>query len=408
MKTEKIIDRESSRCLNVAANEVTSLRINNKVENTVRVYDKGCIGVEGRLGKADLDEMSRSAQEKLQQGIAYPETHDEAIVMDVDSVKEILKEEQFVSSIKGLVARLAKENPEFIFSNKVLLNSSQSTYQNSDGTSLSYKGNQLLLEFALKYKGSANIMDEFYGCESDYFNEDEICRDVKSKCDAFLKELPHVEQDEVTVIGDFEPLQYAMQHLLADLYFNKASLFDGKLGQKVFHEKLNIRVNRDPKEQLNLPFFDAEGVVNENFVNYMIKDGVIERLLTCKKSASDYGVENLGAASANYDGVPSFGISGLEVENTAEDLGKLVLGTAVYVTVTGGGDMTPSGDFSLPVIVSYLYRDGELVGRLPGFTVSGNIFSILGDGFIGVTNKGIERFGKRSYFVYRAKLVNKT
>ncbi len=408
MKTEKIINKESSRCLNVAANEVTSLRINNKVENTVRVYDKGCIGVEGRLGKADLDEMSRSAQEKLQQGIAYPETHDEAIVMDVDSVKEILKEEQFVSSIKGLVARLAKENPEFIFSNKVLLNSSQSTYQNSDGTSLSYKGNQLLLEFALKYKGSANIMDEFYGCESDYFNEDEICRDVKSKCDAFLKELPHVAEDEGTVIGDFEPLQYAMQHLLADLYFNKASLFDGKLGQKVFHEKLNIRVNRDPKEQLNLPFFDAEGVVNENFVNYMIKDGVIERLLTCKKSASDYGVENLGAASANYDGVPSFGISGLEVENTAEDLGKLVQGTAVYVTVTGGGDMTPSGDFSLPVIVSYLYRDGELVGRLPGFTVSGNIFSILGDGFIGVTNKGIERFGKRSYFVYRAKLVNKT
>ena len=408
MKTEKIIDRESSRCLNVAANEVTSLRINNKVKNTVRVYDKGCIGVEGRLGKADLDEMSRSAQEKLQQGIAYPETHDEAIVMDVDSVKEILKEEQFVSSIKGLVARLAKENPEFIFSNKVLLNSSQSSYQNSDGTSLTYKGNQLLVEFALKYKGSANIMDEFYGCESDYFNEDEICRDVKSKCDAFLKELPHVAEDEVTVIGDFEPLQYAMQHLLADLYFNKASLFDGKLGQKVFHEKLNIRVNRDPKEQLNLPFFDAEGVVNENFVNYMIKDGVIERLLTCKKSASDYGVENLGAASANYDGVPSFGISGLEVENTAEDLGKLVQGTAVYVTVTGGGDMTPSGDFSLPVIVSYLYRDGELVGRLPGFTVSGNIFSILGDGFIGVTNKGIERFGKRSYFVYRAKLVNKT
>ncbi len=408
MKTEKIINKESSRCLNVAANEVTSLRINNQVKNTVRVYDKGCIGVEGSLGKADLDEMSRSAQEKLQQGIAYPETHDEAVVMDVDSVKEILKEEQFVSSIRGLVARLAKENPEFIFSNKVLLNSSQSSYQNSDGTSLTYKGNQLLVEFALKYKGSANIMDEFYGCESDYFNEDEICRDVKSKCDAFLKELPHVEQDEVTVIGDFEPLQYAMQHLLADLYFNKASLFDGKLGQKVFHEKLNIRVNRDPKEQLNLPFFDAEGVVNRDFVNYMIKGGVIERLLTCKKSASDYGVENLGSASANYDGVPSFGIGGLEVENTAEDLGKLVQGTAVYVTVTGGGDMTPSGDFSLPVIVSYLYRDGELMGRLPGFTVSGNIFSILGDGFIGVTNKGIERFGKRSYFVYRAKLVNKT
>lgn len=407
MKTEKIINKESSRCINVAANEVTSLRINNKVENTVRVYDNGCIGVEGRLGNADFGEMEKVAQAKLQQGIAYPETHDEAIVMDVDSTKDILTEEQFVPFVKKLVARLAKENPDFLFSNKVLLNSSCTTYENSDGTKLCYKGNQFDLGLAIKYKGSANIMDEFYGCESDYFDEDEICSDVKIKCDAFLKKLPHVE-DEVTVIGDFEPLQYAMQHFLADLYFNKSSLLDGKLGQKIFNEKFSFLVNRDPKRQLNIPFFDAEGVVNDNFVNYVVKNGVLERLVTCKKSAAQYNTENLGSASASYNGVPGLGAGGAEVADTAESLAELVQGEAVYVTTTGGGDMTPSGDFSLPVIVSYLYKDGKLVGRLPEFTVSANIFDVLGNDFVGVTRKGIFQFGRHSYFVYKAKLVNKS
>lgn len=250
-------------------------------------------------------------------------------------------------------------------------------------------------------------MDEFYGCESDYFDEDEICRDVKIKCDAFLKKLPHVE-DEVTVIGDFEPLQYAMQHFLADLYFNKSSLLDGKLGQKIFNEKFSFLVNRDPKSQLNIPFFDAEGVVNDNFVNYVVKNGVLERLMTCKKSAAQYNTENLGSASASYNGVPGLGAGGAEVADTAESLAELVQGEAVYVTTTGGGDMTPSGDFSLPVIVSYLYKDGKLVGRLPEFTISANIFDVLGNDFVGVTRKGIFQFGRLSYFVYKAKLVNKS
>ena len=69
--------------------------------------------------------------------------------------------------------------------------------------------------------------------------------------------------------------------------------------------------------------------------------------------------------------------------------------------------MTPSGDISLPSIVSYLYDSGKLVGRLPEFTVTGNIFDILGKDFVGVTQNGLYEFGRFKYMVYKAKLVNK-
>lgn len=407
MKTEKIILKESSKCINVVASRVESLRINENLENTVRVYDNGAIGVEGRLGNADLAEMEMSAKAKLAQGIPYPETHDEVKVLDIDTTKHIFDEKEFIPKTSALLDRLAKENPDFLFGNKIFLNSTKKSYANSDGTNLSYKGNQYALGLTIKYKGSANIMDEFYQGEGDYFDEEQICRDVKAKCDAFLNNLHQIKEEEVTVIGDFEPLQYAIKHFIADMYFNKASLLDGKLGQKVFNDKLGILVNRDPDIQLNIPFFDTEGVVNNGYKNYIVKNGVLERLIANKKSAAQYGCENLGSAGASYNGVPMPAMGGFDVESTENSLNELVKGKAIYLSNTGGGDMTTSGEISIPAIVAYLYEDGKLLGKLPEFTVTGNVFDILGKDFIGVAEHGLFEFGKRKYMVYKAKLVNK-
>lgn len=407
MKIEKITLASSDKCINVAAGQVESLRINNDLTNTVRVYDGGNIGVEGKLGNADLDKMVETAKAKLSQGITYPETHSEPRQMHVDTTKHIMDAAEFVPATQRLLARLAKENPQFLFSNKVQLNSSEATYADSDGTDLYYKGNQYVISLAIKYKGSANIMDEFYGAESDYYDEDEICADVKRKCDAFLTELPQIAEDEIVVVGDLEPIQYAISNFLAEYYFSGASLFNGKLGQKLFSDKFSLLVDRDPKRQINAKFFDAEGVVNPDFVNYLVKDGVFKGLLTCKKSAAQFGVDNIGNAAAPYDGVPSFGGACLDVAKCDKSVQQLARGKAIYLSVSSGGDMTPSGDIAMPAIVAYLLEDGRIKGRLPEFVVSGNLFDILGKDYIGTTDKGFFTFGKQSFFVYKAKLVNK-
>ncbi len=407
MKTEKIVKKISNLCLNVVANRVESLRINDSTQNTVRVYDKGMIGVAGSVGEADFAALEAAATEHLSQNIEYPETHAPARTIDIDTAKPILEAQDFIPAIQHFLDRLSAENPQFLFGNKVQLNSSRHSYENSDGERYTYRGNQLAVVLTIKYKGSANIMDESYACESDRFDEDAICRDVAMKCNAFLNALPHVEEDEVTVIGDLTPLQFAVNHLVADLYFNNASLLSGKLGEKLFHEQLSVVIDRDPAHVLDLPFFDAEGVVNDGYVKEIIEKGVLKRLLTTKRSAARYHTENIGSASAPYNGVPNIGGEGFDVLNTAEDLAALVKGRAVYLSDTSGGDMTPSGDMSMPVLTSYLYEDGNLLGKLPEYALSANLFDLLGKDFIGVTEKGLFGFGKQKYFVYRAKIVNK-
>lgn len=407
MKIEKIVTKTSGRCLNVVASKVESLRINESVTSTVRVYDGGYIGVAGKTGKIDFEMLEQKAKENLSQGIAYPETHLEAITDNVDTTKTVLTEEELIPTIDKLLARLEKENPQFLFSNKVKLNNSERTLTDSDGRNLSYKGNNFVLSFAIKYKGSANIMDEFYGCESDYFDEDQICRDVKMKCDAFLTELPQIEEDEVTVIGDLEPLQYALSHLNAELYFNKASIFDGKLGEKIFDEKFSLTINRDPSYQLDLPHFDSEGTILPDYKFDLIKNGVLTGLVACRKTAQKYGIQTSGSTSAEYDGIPDGSYGGLDVEDTASELSELVSGKAVYLSVSSGGDMTPTGDVSMPVLVPYLYENGKLLGKLPEMTVTTNLFDAFGKDFVGICKKGLYEYGRNQYFVYKAKLVNK-
>lgn len=407
MKKETLVYSASDRCINIVANTVESLRINNDVQNTVRVYNGGNIGVCGTLGNADFAQMEQQAIAQLSQGISYPETHQKPVKLHLDTTKDIIAPHEFVSQTKQLLDRLAKENPQFLFGNKVQLNSSQTAYTDSDGTDLLYKGNEYVISLTIKHKGSANITDEFYSAESNYFDQDKIAADVKMKCDAFLNKLPQIEGDEVTVISGLDPLQYILNHFVAELYFRQASLLSGKLGQKVFNNKFSLSVNRHPDKKTNLQFFDVEGVVNPDFCQHIVQNGELKRLITCKKSAAMFNTENLGSADASYNGVPSVSGAGLYVTPTAESLSNLVSGKAVYVSTTGGGDMTSSGDIALPCIVGYLYEDGKLVGRLPEFTVAANVFDLLGDNFAGVTEKGLFEFGNRTYLVYKAKLVNK-
>ncbi len=105
----------------MVASKVESLRINNDLENTVRVYDKGTIGVDGRLGNADFSEMETAAKTKLAQGIAYPETHEEAKTISIDTTKQIFGEKTLFRKCRLYSAVLQKKIPNFCLATKLCL-----------------------------------------------------------------------------------------------------------------------------------------------------------------------------------------------------------------------------------------------------------------------------------------------
>ena len=382
MEKEKIVNIKTTYSVNVAGSMVESLRVNNNLTTTVRVYDDGCIGVAGRIGECDESELTAEAQEKLSQKIPYPCNLSENVQKSVENVKDVICPNNFVATAKSLIERLNKTFPDYVFSNKINMTDSYVSYENSKNTKLEYHGNNVMVSIVVQKKGSGNIMDFGLGFMDNRYDEDEYVSDMAMLIDNFEKRV-EMPEEELPIIIESSVLGRALGEFLAEKYVMGASLFNGKLGSKIFDEKVNMYNDRDPYNKYALEFFDAEGVVPENNRYYFVKDGVFTGLITYKRSSANFNLPLSGSAASAFDGVPSFSGNGFTIGTTAEKTSDLAK-DAIYVCVTSGGDMTPSGDLGLPIMLAYLVRDGKIVGRLPEFSIGGNVNDVLGKDFIGI------------------------
>lgn len=388
MKSEKIVEKYTTYGLNVSGGEIDSLRVQNSLKTVIRVYEDGKIGVAGRIGEGDDNALLEQAKAQLAQNIEYPCDLTVGAKREENHSKVIVKVEEYVKTMKKLLARLNKEYPDFIFSNKINMGDSCDTYENSEGTFFKHESSGFGLGLVLQDKNASNIMDLFYVVSTTTYNEDKIVEEIGKLVSVFHK---RVELDEtLPVMIDGSLLGNALGHFSADLYMSGASLLKDKLNTKIFDEKVNLvldRGRRKDKESIN--FFDAEGVVNKDDKFYLVKNGVMCGLATCKRTAKKYNLPISGSAAADYDSVPSASFAGFTIEKTANKVSDLVKGKAIYVYVASGGDMTTDGTFGIPVQVAYLYDNGKLVGRLPEFSLNANIFDLLGKDFIGYATNDV-------------------
>ncbi len=406
MREELIKLKKVSKCFNITAGQIDSLRSNTETTTTVRVYENDRIGVAGKIGSCDIEELRKEAIENLKLGIPYPDIKEEALERSVDAYKEIIPAKQLVPSMKKLMNRICEENPQFVFGNKIILNEVEKSYV-SENRKLDYKGSSLAFSITIKYKGAANVFDEAFGAEVTEYNEDDIANGIKLVCGSFLNKLPMIEEDEAVFVTDLSAIGGILGHFTADYYYNNLSLFSGKLGEKIFSDKLNVVIDRSPKTALCVPFFDAEGYVSQNDTVSLIENGTFKKVLACKKHSMQYGCEYGGMSGSDYNSVPSISGAGFTVVPTAENLSDIVGdGRAVFVTMSGGGDVTADGTQSTPVQASYLMENGKIVGRLGDYAITGNVKELFGENFIGVAKNGLYK-GAGPYLVFKAKLVNK-
>lgn len=378
MEYEIIRREETGYSVSVAASKVTSFRKNFNQTTTVRVYENGCIGIAGAVGKADVGALRKEAEDNLKKGIAYPCNLSGGVRRD-EAPKEILPVGGIVSAFEGLMQELRERAPGYIFGNKINLSYETVSYENSAGAM--YESHDASIEYALtiKDKKSANIMDMVYGKRAFSYDKDAVVAEVLEMIAAYENPVPMPAEKlpVVTDVGAFAPL---LSHFVAEMYGSGASLLSGKLGQKVFGDRVSVLIDRNPPYTGR--FFDAEGIVNPEGKFYLVKDGVFCGAFTTKRSAQLFSLPVSGTAGSQYDGVPGVTFTGLRFENTAE--GYAAAGDAIYVVYASGGDMTTTGDLGIPVQMAFFMRDGKFVGRLPELMLSGNVFDILGKDFVDV------------------------
>ena len=383
MEKEFIKNTEKKISLNVTAGKIDSFRQTEKTTGTVRVYENGCIGVAGCIGEPNEEELTKRAIDALEFGIPYPEKLEGACEMEERHDGEIIPIPEFIPTMQAFLDRLGKECPNFAFSNKIGLQYTSTEYKNSKGRRLAYSGGKVYVGLIAQNRGSGNIFDSFLGWQGTEFDPDALITQFKKEYDAYFKRVD-IEPGRYPIVIEAPTILYRfVNHFIGELYASGASLLSGKLGEKVFSDKLSFMADMNDATAPCTSFFDAEGCVAEGHRPFFVENGVLKGLLTSKKSADTFSLPNIGTAQAAYDGVPDLGLSGLYFAPTAKSLKELVPGKAIYVVVAEGGDATPDGHYASPAQLAYLMEDGELVGRIGDVTFGGDFFELFGRDYIG-------------------------
>lgn len=377
--------------LNVSAGRVDSLRRKNITKSGCRVYDNGYIGVAGCLGQPTADTWAAAERALARQvPTAPPETGKERIR---EQGEALIPAEEFRAGCEELLSTLRTEFPDFVLSNKLRMMDVEMRLENNAGLKYADRKRSYGMVLLVKRAGSPNMYDSHLLGVSRRFDREGWLDQARQVLTAHRTLLPMPEGERCLIldnaIGDaLQNFSILDKALSGREYLAGTSLFQGKLGQRLFDPRVTLSYDVTGTEWLarDDPFFDKEGTTLPGDRVNLIEHGVLRNLATNKRYAAQLGLASTGGAFGDYDSAPALAALPLILASTGETLEQLTAGRDCIVPlIASGGDWTDAGDYATPVQCAYLYRDGKLVGRLPEFNLAVKLNDLFGKDFVGVS-----------------------
>lgn len=385
MKKEFIKVFEKETTIKIQSAKIDAIRTKDIVKKGVRVYKDGKIGISGAVGEVDDEILIERAVENLVTDIEYPFDLQTGPVDHRNYNKSPLTTEALLSHTESILKKLRENYSEFDFSETVSIKQMGTHMYNSEGLDVKYEDALFELGLILKEKGGPNLFDGFLVYYGRTFDEAKFWKQNVEMLNAYRNkvELPVDEKLPVFFVG-FEALTGLLTRSLnGELYATGSSLFQGKLGEKLFNEKVNIYQWGNPKQKFS-PFFDREGCILPNEKLALVEKGKLVNVFTDKKVAKTYNLPHTSAAAGDYDGMPTLSGTELRLDVDSQDITQALNGKkAIFVVISSGGDFTPDGDFAAPVQVSFLFDGKSILGKLPEFNIQSNLYKMLGEDYIG-------------------------
>ncbi|WDV44879.1 metallopeptidase TldD-related protein [Clostridiaceae bacterium M8S5] len=389
MIKEKYIDKNKESAVIIANTSIQSTRTKDTVKTGIRIYDNGKIGIAGAIGSFDEGELEKEAIKALDFNVVYEDEPSKNMVKKLEDTPDIIKED-LKDEVEEVLSHLKSNHSDFDFSGNFKLKEREVTLCNDNNLDLRYHGKGLEFSLLFTEKKSVNIMDGYIFCEGKKYNRENFLNDIDKILDGYrnVVELPEKTKMPVIILHDLSEsfVNKLRQESNGELYGAGYSKFSNKIGEKLFNEKFTIYNTFNPEDVAVEPFFDTEGVVNEDYRFAIIEEGVFKLPYTSKTTARKYNLKQTGSATGGYYDKPSNNVNiTYSIKQTNEDIKELLKGeVGILIWVASGGDFTSSGDFSTPVQLAYLFDGEKIIGRLPEIQVSSNMYDMYGDDFRGV------------------------
>ena len=169
--------------------------------------------------------------------------------------------------------------------------------------------------------------------------------------------------------------------LEADAVYKKASVFMGKMGQKVASPLVNAYDDATLTNRWGSFSYDDEGVRAAR--TPLIEEGVLCNFINDRKRSMRDGVAPTGnGRRQSYRFVPVPRMTNTYIESGRSKKEEIISDTplGLYALKLGGGEVNPvTGDFIFAVTEGYMIRSGEVAEPVKGATIIGNGPRVLQD-----------------------------
>jgi len=389
--------------LSVSNNRVSAIQKADTEKTGLRIYDNGCIGVAGAIGAYDEDTLAGRAEHMLKFKIPYECEPARDIRRTVDlSESFTLSDEDFVQRSEEILATLARQYPLFSFSHKITYEETEKHLHNNCGAELTCRDKAIQFELLIKHRDSKSMMDSIGVTLMRGFDEDAIYKSISETCACYEEKVTSPEEKMPVIM--LHSHEFFLMKFLSDLngraMGTEASLFSGKLGQKLFSDDFSLCVQREPREFFQ-SFFDAEGTVLPDDHFKLIENGILKSPFSSKKIAGQYGYAVTGSGEGEYDSTPDTSPGAIGVSSSGKPIKELLDGRqAIYIVYASGGNFTSQGEYATPVQASFLFDGDELLGRLPQISIRSNVYDMFGKDFIGLSIDGNNPHAPLKYLAF--------
>ncbi len=387
-QVEVVNVQSESTTVGFESNRLKSSQVEETTGVAVRVVKNGRLGFAASSDESAAEKLVSNALESAAYGdeipIAFPAPQSAPTVTTFDRTITELSIPRMVEIGQEIIDIICQVEPDALVNVELERGVQHLSIRNQAGSNVSFKRSPLSMYFEVnRIKGDdVLMMFDIMGTtvwEDDYLA---FARRLGEKLE-LAKRSATIQSGRMPVL--FAPTGALVLGLPLMLGLNGKNVYTsispmvGKIGEKLFDDKLTIADDPTLGGKFGSASYDDEGVAHRR--NVLVEQGVLKGFLYDLKTAAQSGVESTGNGSRSLFSPPGPSPTNLIFGAGETPLAEIIAGVDEGLLVEnalglGQGNVI-SGAFSNSWSLAFKIEKGEVVGRVKDVSIAGNVYDLL-------------------------------
>lgn len=387
-QVEVVALRSETTKIGFEANRLKSSQIEETRGIAARVIKDGRLGFAASSDENALDKLVNNVLESAAYGdrvpMSFPGPHAAPQVASFDPVIATLSVERLVEIGQGIVELILQVEPEARVNVRLERGVDQLSLRNHAGADITFRRSPLSILVEVNRVRGDDVLIIFDLSGTTIQQDDYLApaRKLATKLEQ-AKQSATLRSGKMPVL--FSPTGALVLGLPLMLGLNgknvymRTSPMAGKVGQKLFDDKLTIADDPLLDGKLYSAPYDDEGVAHRR--NLLVENGVLQGFFYDLKTAAQSGVASTGNGSRSLFSPPNPAPTNLVFQPGQTPLAEIIAdiqeGLLVEDPLGLGQGNVISGAFSNSLSLAFKIEKGEIVGRVKDVSIAGNVYELL-------------------------------